>query len=210
MRRLNMVATSHYVRWKVLSIVLVAVLTVSFGFNLYQSLNDGRNELPNDGNSEAKEFTFYWLPSMQEIINGTLRIEVTTSWNTENFTLIAKVNDKKYEYVWAFLGLVFGSYNGTQILWNCSGLALLCNNYYYSGDKLVFLHTGDFGFALCPPDPSPYHKCTYAEGIGYVFNVSIPRGIVGNSTVMHLYYRGFQYDDITLRCWVAVDFEEWH
>jgi hypothetical protein len=211
MKGLNMVVTLHYLKSKILPIVLVAVLTVSFGFNLYQSLRGGGNEPPSDGNSEAKEFTFYWLRDQQDIVNGTLRINLTTFWTAENLTLIVNVNDKKYPYTRAFAGLVFGSYENGSIIWNYENtLALWDNGFYHSYPRVAMnLFSGDFGFAQIAPVPSPYHNCTYIDDMGYVYNITLPKEIVGNSTLMNLHYEGSHYADLGLTRWVSVNFEGW-
>jgi len=197
-------------RWFVASLFLLAGLCVSLVFGVYQPFNGGNG----NGNSRARTLTFYWLSGMQEIINGTLRLEVTTSWNTENLTLTVTVNDKYLEEWWpkAFVGLVFGSYENGSVRWKHeTTIALMSNNRFFEYSLVMFSEDfGDyFGFAAMPSSPSPYHSCAYEEGIGYIYHISLPRAFVGNSTVMVLHYGSPWYRDITLPDWVNVIIEEW-
>jgi hypothetical protein len=204
---------SFHDRRFIIATFLFIVLCVSVGLGVYQSLQGHGGAAPDSG---VKTFVFYWLPGAQDIINGTLSINVTVSWNEENLTLSVTVNDKHYKYPWqGGVGLVFGSYKNNSarwpIAWNWNRtMDFLSDGYIYVYPKVdMNEETGDFHYARVSPDPSQFHKCRYEGGIGYIYDISLPREIIGNCTVMHLRYAGLNFETEGVERWVAVNFEGW-
>jgi hypothetical protein len=127
------------------------------------------------------------------------------------------VNDKHYTYPWqdGGVGLVFGSYENSSARWSIAWnwnmtMDFLSGGYIYVHPKVMMnLDTGNFAYCKCAPDPSYYHKCRYESGVGYIYDISLPREIVSNCTVMHLRYWGMNFETGGEMRWVAVNFEGW-
>jgi len=118
--------------------------------------------------NSTKSFVFEWPPWEQTIVNGTLRMELTFSWQGENLSIIVKINDDEYSE-WDCLALAFDfDGDGTPDF----GLNLYANGYKHPG-ILASNNRIEDPF-LYAPTPSEYHTCVFEPEIGYTFNILFP------------------------------------
>jgi hypothetical protein len=163
-------------KWQVLSSALAVCLGFSIGFNVYQhSISSGLFNI-----SSGRAFVFLWPPNDQEIVDGTLRMEVVFSWETENLHATVKVNDDEY-CAGDYIGLVFDSNKNGDLFDDLSLYALYAGSIYvgqefslYQGSNVRLTEAGYMGTGG-NPDPSPYHTCTFNNETGYTFEISLPK-----------------------------------
>ena len=158
--------------WRFLAIAFGVSLAFSIFLNIiqYSSLNNLLNV------SHGRKLIFLWPPNEQDIVVGTLRIEVFIDWESvpENLTLIVKVNDDDLSMADA-IGLEFDSDGNNQIhSMGDKDYAFLANNKYYSPEYAV-VWEGGINYPLVPPKPSPYHKCIFSNQTGYTFIINMPK-----------------------------------
>ena len=134
----------------------------------------------------AKRFVYTWTKEEQDIINGTLRLEISFEWKGENLSVIAKINDgKAYGFDgipnFSYLLLVFDR-NGNEKIDDVHSPAhhsegaylFYWNNLFSDNAELISVEHGGIAFS-CNAFKSPYHKCTFEEGVGFTYYISIPR-----------------------------------
>ena len=135
----------------------------------------------------AKTFVYTWTKEEQDIINGTLRLEISFEWKGENLSIIAKINDgKAYGFDgipnFSYLLLVFDRNGNGKIDdvhspdADSEGAYLFYSKNHFSDTAyLISVEHGGISRCRCVPIKSPYHKCTFEEGVGFTYNISIPR-----------------------------------
>jgi hypothetical protein len=162
-------------KWRLLSLFLATALAVSLGFNVYYYVFDDGASDGSSSNNDASgwmNYTFTWDPEVQDIVNGTFRIDVSIKFEnitrnnvtTETFILIVKVHDDDY---------VGGEYLGLILDTNHNGAI-------DGGDDPLMLYAGNatitevgFGFdgTMCPAEipVDEIYTCTYDPDEGYTF-----------------------------------------
>jgi len=111
-------------------------------------------------------YTFIWGQDEQDIIPGTLCLNITRIGQTR---FVIKVNDNDYNE-WDCLSMVFDrNQNGIIDLGNTDQPHGLWANNLTA--PVVLLENGDLIFAEIPPKAGP-HRCTFDENKGYIFDVS--------------------------------------
>jgi hypothetical protein len=146
--------------------VCVAVLIIAVGVYAYV-MNSAKN----------KTFVFEWSAEEQNLVNGTLRMELTFAVKGGNLNVLAKINDREYDanstsctFVMVFdmnkngtidyLEYCYVFYSGGR----CRSPALTNNSFW----------NGHGGYLWgCSPVESPYHTFTRDE-LHSVFKISIP------------------------------------
>jgi len=124
----------------------------------------------------TKAFVFEWLrydpdwaPHNQEIVNGTLRMEINFTLKSDgNLSTILKINDDDYNR-YDTLVMLFDR-NGDGIVGSDEdypGLLLLPNN---QTNPYAVLSEWGPSFPSLGYFPSQYHNCTYTEE-GYAFTI---------------------------------------
>lgn len=112
----------------------------------------------------STNIVFYYRSAIQNVVNGTLRMNLTFTWNDEKLYITAKINDDDYSGG-DYLGVMYG---GAKMLFAC--------NLTYDETDIVAIQPNGFmaQLKLCPPHPSFYHTCIFEPNVGYTFNVSLP------------------------------------
>jgi hypothetical protein len=176
-------------RFKVMALVLAVCLAVSVAFNIYQFLNDGGY-----GGCETSETrTFVWIGKKYIRDDGVVRVKATFDCSGSNLTMVIHVNDDDY-ILPDYIGLVFDKDKDGDLFDEVAYLL-------YAGNKIPPEPSGNWleewggiriSPVLLPPEPSPYHNCTFAED-GYTFNIGIPKTEINFTKPMltHLCF----YDD---------------
>jgi hypothetical protein len=168
-------------------IVYISVITIVLMILLFASLIGG----------SPGHFVLEWPPEQQEIVEGTLRMELTFEWGNESLDITAKINDDEY-YGTDRLSLVFFRVNesGEVDFWhNYSPYIFVACNLTTVDSCVIIRHRDNRSWHLGQdeelglvtdilhgtwPIRSPYHNCTFTEGIGYTFNISIPKSELVN------------------------------
>jgi hypothetical protein len=167
-------------KWQLFSLVLAIALMVSISFNIYQNLsgsNCASNGNPNNEENTPMNFTFTWGPETQDIINGTVHLEMSLRWgvvpNSSHrwLSMMVKINDDDYNPC-DYLGIVFDSNeNGVIDLGSADDpFGLWTNNMTAPS---VLLENGFLCFAQCMPTLGP-HTCTFEPDTGYMFSIFFP------------------------------------
>lgn len=178
--------------------------------------------------NSAKVFVFTWSEEEQDIVNGTLRVEISFQWKGENLTIIAKINDGKahgfYETLQpsSLLLLVFDR-NGNGKLDAASQhptgpepepvterpyLFFSTNNLFEDDAQLSYtvgiIRTS--GITV----KSPYHTCTFKEGIGFTYKISIPKTELAKIKINNavVVYKGYAFWHYGMD-WVYTYIEGW-
>jgi len=175
--------------------VCVAVLMVAvgaFGYALYSEVSSLKGQIslikpeleelweeinalkPSNSTNNTMNFTFTWGPDTQKIVQGTLRLEISLTWNVvPNSThkwssMVVRVNDDDYNQ-WDYLGLVFDmNENGVIDLGSEDDpFGLWVNNMTAPS---ILLENGFLGFAETMPIVGP-HNCTFDPDTGYTFRI---------------------------------------
>jgi len=162
------------------------VLLTALGLGIYQ-LFYANLHAPE---SFSRSSNFAWSPLYQEIVNGTLWINVTWTWQTENLSMTVKVNDDDLHYL-DYVGIAFDrNYNGViESLGKDGGaLGFFPYNQYWGG---LLGPLGGISFASGGLSPSKYHTCTFTNETGYEFRISLPKTLftIDHPILMHLCYR---------------------
>jgi hypothetical protein len=168
---------------KVAVSLLATCLAASLFFNIYPLLvNDCKISESED---LSATFVFFDMnrisPSSPEyrkfILNSTefVRMEVTFSWETDNLTVSAKVNDDEY-HPRDYLGLAFDPDEDglfESVYW------LSAANYTINIHDFAYITTygGIESLACTVPYPSTWHYCTFNSS-GYFFHFSIPKATI--------------------------------
>ena len=147
-------------RIHVLALVLVACLCVSVGFNVYQYTKTFK--------ILSRTFVFEWSPEEQNIVNGTLRINITFMWKAENLCVTARINDHEYHSKRSF-GLIFDMNHDGNITSGEKAYLFRADN---TTRPAFFGHGAGFFVAMVLDQPSPYHTCVF-DSSGYTFNISL-------------------------------------
>jgi len=168
-----------------LAVVLVAslFLNILLTFGLLSNYQSGRSV----GNSLA----FAWSPLQQKVVNGTLWINVTWMWQTENLSMTVKVNDDDYHDS-DNVGLAFdGNRNGVieEDFRIDGGAAAFFADNKSCGGELVKGGCGIAFFSI-GPSPSKYHTCTFNNQTGYQFKISFPKALfkIDHPILTHLIF----------------------
>jgi len=130
--------------------------------------------------NSTRTFIFEWLSWEQNIVNGTLRMELTFAWKGENLSIIAKINDDEYGEQYEpdynatmaedLLVLVLDLNNDGQLVGE-SALMAYADNYTRGG---VLCSNGQIATPLWEKQPSRFHTCVFEPDVGYTFNVVFP------------------------------------
>jgi len=114
------------------------------------------------------------IEELQNRINeiGTTQVEgpLTMKFTAKNQTLyvLARINDDDYN-ARDFLGLAFDKNNDNNLT-NEDVVMLYADN----TTKPAFLdENGNLMIPLLPREPSTVHTCTFEDGVGYTFNVTL-------------------------------------
>jgi len=146
-----------------LSLVLAAALCASVAINIVQYVIANNNGPP--------EERFIFSFDAPKIKNGTLTIDVTMRWEAERLLMKVVVDDDSGGL---FLGLAFDT-NGDYICIGEPAFGLTVNNLARWGAAAFVVGSGDLGGAWVSPRISPFHNCTFTEGVGYTFDIALPR-----------------------------------
>jgi hypothetical protein len=169
-----------------------------------------------------------WPPQQQEIVDGTFRIELAFEWTNETLDITAKINDDEYHGADG-LALVFFRVNesGEVDFWHhYSPYTFFACNMTTGSDSCVIIkhrdnlrwHPGqdeELGAVTDMvrgwPRVSPYHNCTFTEGIGYTFNISIPKSNLASVNADVVYVLFYDHDAETQwgGDWVSSRVWEW-
>lgn len=133
---------------------------------LQEEIDRLQNEIAH--RNSTRTFVFEWPAWEQNIVNGTLRMELTFAWKGENLSIIAKINDDEYN-AWDYLALAF-DFQGAD------GLPDIGANLYANGNITSGLLSGNRISPFIPiaPGPSEVHTCIFEPDVGYTFNVLLP------------------------------------
>ena len=151
-------------KWQVLSLVLVALLGISLGFNFYEAFYVSRG-----GQNEMMDFTFSWGPDRQKIVNGTFRLGVSMTVTGSNVTMVVTANDDEYDD-YDYVGLVFDTNQNGHIDLNDEPYGLWVNNYTAHSS---LLEGGLLGWFEDIPVRGP-QNVTFDKSSGYTFNIEFP------------------------------------
>lgn len=170
--------------WRFLAIAFGVSLAFSVFLNItqYSSLTNLLNI------NHGRKLIFLWPSDEQDIVEGTLRIEVFIDWESvpENLSMIIKVNDDDGATVqsdpqsYDAIGLSFDT-NGDHHT-DKDYIFYAMNRYYPPGYAIV--HERGITHASIVPKPSPYHKCTYNNQTGYTFTINMPKNEINFHTPM--------------------------
>jgi len=161
---------------KTVAVSCIVVIAATSLLISYYAINSGG----------AKVFVYTWTKEEQDIVNGTLRLEISFRWKGENLSIIAKINDgKAYGFGgipnFSHLLLVFDRNGNGKIDDSYSRDAdsegaylFYSKNLFSDNAELISVEHGGIAFS-CNAFKSPYHKCTFEEGVGFTYNISIPR-----------------------------------
>lgn len=195
--------------------IYVSIITVALVASLYVS-----------SLSTSDAFVFTWTREEQKIVDGTLRIEISFTWQNESLNIIAKISGGKHYCDW--LGFVFDrNGNGTIDFEKADKPYLLYGRPENWSYNLIPGHPSlidpklyeDQNPKLKGKDPylvpcrcwyvSPYHTCDETED-GYLFNVTIPKTELANvkADVVLVTYQG-AYAINAEEDWVTVIIEGW-
>jgi len=180
--------------------ILLAILLVTITITTYTT-----TEL------SAKTYTFTWTKEQQSIVNGTLCMEISFQWKNENLSIRVKINDgKPYGFGGipnaGLLLLVFDRNGNGKIDGESphptgpepepsteKAYAFSSSNLYWEGCTLNYA----VGIAKVRslPIKSPYHTCTFKEGVGFTYYISIPRAELENVKLndVAVVYEGISY-----------------
>jgi len=170
-------------KFKILVITLL-ILLIPLGFAIYQLFY--ASSLSVSGGI-SKSMAFAWSPMQQKIVNGTLWINVSWTWQTENFSMTVKINDDDFHYL-DCLGFVFDTnHNGVIESLVDIGWGLFPYNQYW---PLVTLNKlGDLTFPSVGRFQSDFHTCTFTNETGYEFKISSRTPFIDRPTLVHLCFR---------------------
>lgn len=154
-----------------LNLTLVAALCASLALNGVQYVQSGNQ------NPSQERFIFSF--NAPYIRNGTLIIDVTMDWQPEMLFMNVVVNDDIY--YGGYLGISFNKqrtfclYSDNTALWSPD--AFVCENGMLSGPEIK-------------PYSSPFHNCTFTEGVGYTYDIKFPREevVFSQPVMIHLVY----------------------
>jgi hypothetical protein len=198
---------------KILVVVLVACLAVSLFFNGYQFLKTSKS-------STSKTFVYEWaygtgvVLGQQQITNETLRLELAVEWGEETLDIVATINDDDYGD--DSLGLAFDR-NGNGVI----DIGMSDKPYPLSVYNYTTYHDNEIckdGRIYCGieiiPSTSTYHSCTFMEGVGYKFNIRIPKSELSNikADMLYIVFQDTDYHPPSVpdsAFWVFVTFEGW-
>jgi len=137
-----------------------------------EELQEEIDRLQNESSHvNSTTFVFEYPSLVQNVVNGTLRMELTFSWNEENLSIIAKINDDEYSWL-DYLGLIFEPLEH-------GGLMLFAENFTISG---ALQSNGFLAYLAFVPEPTNFHRCFFQPSIGYTFNFSIPFSTLGTQS----------------------------
>lgn len=197
---------------KILVVVLAACLAVSLFFNGYQYFMGC--EVP-----KPKTFVYEWASGNgvvlgeQQITNETLRLELTVEWGKETLNMVAKINDDDFQME-DYMGLVFDKNgNGFIDVGMTDDPYLLLQN--HTTDHNALTKDGTIEWMVDDiPYPSPYHYCVFTEGVGYTFNITIPKSDLSNvkADMMYVTFQDHEHHHASVpdeAFWVSVMVEGW-
>lgn len=160
----------------------------------------------------SSTFVLEWPSEQQEIVDGTLRIELTFEWQNESLNIIAKINDDEYN-AGDLLGFAFDidGHGWIDCFAACNltteeRLIMLRWNSYYNAYTIGDILKTDGYFIK-----SPYHNCTFTEGVGYTYNITIPKTALSKVKVYDaiVAFRDVTDRSKTLEWWVSAEIEGW-
>jgi len=147
-------------------LLLTLFLVLSASLNIVQFLS-GLHSSSGEG---KYVFSFNNAPNIK---NGTLTINVKQmDWQPEKIVMKVIVDD---DGGGSYLGVAFDTDGDGR----CIGEPAFClgvDNKTWNTTCYVGL-SGKLEFPSVGPKPSPYHTCTFVEGVGYIFNIELPREI---------------------------------
>lgn len=195
-------------------VVYLSIITIASAASLYASrLNS------------PKVFVFTWPKEEQDIINGTLRIEMSFQWKGESLKIIAKINDKLGLH--GYLGLVFDrNGNGEIDYWETDKPYMLQGNNMTAGAGGAYLLPRNSSAGPDYPEGkggylrghctrvSPYHTAMFIEDVGWLYDISIPKGELTEvrANVVYIVYLSNTYafaSSTPLFNWVTAEAAEW-
>jgi len=146
-----------------LALILAAALCTSVAINIVQYVIAHNNGPP--------EERFIFSFDAPKVKNGTLTMDVTMRWEAERLLMKVVVDD---DGGGLYLGIAFDT-NGDYTCTGEPAFGLTVNNLVRWGYAAFVLPHGDLGFASIIPSPSLFHNCTFSEGVGYTFDIALPR-----------------------------------
>jgi len=158
------------------------------------------------------DFILEWSSDEQVIVNGTLRIELTFEWRNESLNIIAKINDDEY-HAGDLLGFAFDidGHGWIDCFAACNltteeRLIMLRWNSYYNAYTIGDILKTDGYFIR-----DPYSNCTFTEGVGYTYNITIPKTALSKVKVYDaiVAFRDATERSKTLEWWVSAEIEGW-
>lgn len=125
--------------------------------------------------------TFIFANETQNIVNGTLMMQLDFRLTEENLLITARINHTEY-YSGTSLGLIIDQeFDGFRI--GDQGYVFFADNKYYSGLETELRQPWYVQATMYViPHPSPYHNCTFENETGYTFSIRLPRNIVPQKT----------------------------
>jgi hypothetical protein len=181
-------------RWKVLSLILVAVLAASLGYGIYRSFetsegsdDNWNNNSPavtlngtSDVNSTWLNFTFTWSPDAQKIVPSEFRLKVSVCLYTystlygisqKRMWMLIEANDDEYND-WDYIGLVFDTNRNGYIDVSDEAYGAYANN---MTQPAFLCDDGFLAFAEMAPIRGPQHV-RFNPDMGYTFSINFPCG----------------------------------
>jgi hypothetical protein len=176
-------------RWQLLSLVLTAVLAVSLGFGVYQSLNAYKASGGNSSNNQSDtlldststangtwlNFTFTWSPESQKIVQGEFRLKIGMCFYTHYSTyygftekrvrMLIEANDDGGCY---YVGLVFDTNQNGHIDTDDQAYALFANN--MTIPEAFLTEEGFLVFAQMPETLGP-QRVSFNPDTGHTFSI---------------------------------------
>ena len=145
--------------------------------------------------NSPKVFVFTWSKEEQDIVNGILRMEISFNWKNESLNIVAKINQE--QPLGSFLGLVFDKNGNGSIDYDDGDepYMFIWNNMSVTHD--VYLRSDNHLMSPANWEVGLYHNCTFIEGVGYQYNITIPKSelaTVKANTVMIIYEGGTYYE----------------
>lgn len=172
-----------------LCFVVLVVAVGAYGYREFSNLNSQvdalqeendelRDEVDSlnhtiDSMNNTRTFAFQWSPGEQDIVNGTLRMELTFRVVGEELSIVAKVNDDDYDPP-PNIGSADGDHLAITFCINADWVMPLPSgdtNLFYVDNTTLF--TTGASFPTLNRQPSYCHTCVFEPGVGYTFNITL-------------------------------------
>jgi hypothetical protein len=184
-------------------VILPLVSSIVLGFGIYQFFY-----APSQNFSGS--IAFAWSPWQQDIVNGTLWINVTWTWQTENLSMTIRVNDDDLNYL-DYLGFTYDKDNNGVIDQYPSMDVIDAIGFFpYNKSWSGIIGDSGIGFYYIGLQLSKFHTCLFTNETGYEFKISLPKKLFNfeQRRLIHLCYCDRDYKSLQWsRYVVSIEFE---